>query len=76
MEPVGDKYDPVNQFVLDTDGSNFIKFMNHPTVDGTKVYSTNVWDVYEVLAIEATRAILFNEISGLYESVGVNHRHL
>ena len=76
VEPVGGKYDPVNQFVLDTDGSNFIKVMNHPAVDGTKVYSTNVWDVYEVLGIEATRAILFNEISGLFESVGVNYRHL
>jgi DNA-directed RNA polymerase II subunit RPB1 len=76
VEPVGDKYEPVNQFVLDTDGSNFIKVMNHPAVDGTKVYSTNVWDVYEVLGIEATRAILFNEISGLFESVGVNYRHL
>jgi DNA-directed RNA polymerase beta' subunit len=76
VEPVGDKYEPVNQFVLDTDGSNFIKVMNHPAVDGTKVYSTNVWDVYEVLGIEATRAILFNEISSLFESVGVNYRHL
>ena len=76
VESVGDKYEPVNQFVLDTDGSNFIKVMNHPAVDGTKVYSTNVWDVYEVLGIEATRAILFNEISSLFESVGVNYRHL
>ena len=70
------KYDQVEQFVLDTDGSNFIKVMNHPAVDGTKLYSTNVWDVYEVLGIEATRAILFNEINGLFESVGVNYRHL
>ena len=70
------KYEPVEQFVLDTDGSNFIKVMNHPAVDGTKLYSTNVWDVYEVLGIEATRAILFNEINGLFESVGVNYRHM
>jgi DNA-directed RNA polymerase II subunit RPB1 len=70
------KYEQVEQFVLDTDGSNFIKVMNHPAVDGTKLYSTNVWDVYEVLGIEATRAILFNEINGLFESVGVNYRHM
>jgi DNA-directed RNA polymerase II subunit RPB1 len=50
--------------------------MNHPMVDGTKVYSTNVWDVYEILGIEATRTTLFNEINGLFESVGVNYRHL
>ena len=76
VEMVDGKYEPVEQFVLDTDGSNFVKVMNHPAVDGTKVYSTNVWDVYEVLGVEATRSILFNEINGLFESVGVNYRHL
>ena len=76
VEDVDGKYQKVEQYVLDTDGSNFIKVMNHPAVDGTKLYSTNVWDVYEVLGIEATRAILFNEINGLFESVGVNYRHL
>jgi len=76
VEDVNGKYEQVEQFVLDTDGSNFIKVMNHPAVDGTKLYSTNVWDIYEVLGIEATRAILFNEINGLFESVGVNYRHL
>ena len=76
VEDVEGKYTPVEQYVLDTDGSNFIKVMNHPVVDGTKLYSTNVWDVYEVLGIEATRAVLFNEINGLFESVGVNYRHL
>jgi DNA-directed RNA polymerase beta' subunit len=76
VEMVEGKYEKVEQFVLDTDGSNFINVMNHPLVDGTKLYSTNVWDVYEVLGIEATRAILFNEINGLFDSVGVNYRHL
>jgi DNA-directed RNA polymerase beta' subunit len=76
VERIEGKYEQVEQYVLDTDGSNFIKVMNHPAVDGTKLYSTNVWDVYEVLGIEATRAVLFNEINGLFESVGVNYRHL
>ena len=76
VESVDGKYEQVEQYVLDTDGSNFIKVMNHPAVDGTRLYSTNVWDVYEVLGIEATRAILYNEINGLFESVGVNYRHL
>lgn len=76
VERIGGKYEPVEQYVLDTDGSNFIKVMNHPAVDGTRLYSTNVWDVYEVLGIEATRSILFNEINGPFEDVGVNYRHL
>ena len=76
VENVDGKYEQIEQYILDTDGSNFIKVMNHPAVDGTKLYSTNVWDVYEVLGIEATRAVLYNEINGLFESVGVNYRHL
>jgi DNA-directed RNA polymerase II subunit RPB1 len=76
VESINGKYEQIDQYILDTDGSNFIKVMNHPAVDGTKLYSTNVWDVYEVLGVEATRAILFNEINGLFESVGVNYRHL
>jgi DNA-directed RNA polymerase beta' subunit len=76
VERIAGKYEPVEQYVLDTDGSNYIKVMNHPAVDGTRLYSTNVWDVYEVLGIEATRSVLFNEINGLFESVGVNYRHL
>ena len=76
VENVDGKYEQIEQYILDTDGSNFIKVMNHPAVDGTKLYSTNVWDVYEVLGIEATRAILHNEITNLFDSVGVNYRHL
>jgi DNA-directed RNA polymerase II subunit RPB1 len=76
VEMIDGKYQEVEQYILDTDGSNFVKVMQHPAVDGTKLYSTNVWDVYDVLGIEATRAILFNEIQGLFESVGVNYRHL
>ncbi len=70
------KYEQLEQYILDTDGSNFIKVMNHPMVDGTKLYSTNMHDVFDILGIEAARAILFNEIQGLFESVGVNYRHL
>ncbi len=70
------KYEQVEQYILDTDGSNFIKVMSHPMVDGTKLYSTNMHDVFDILGVEAARAILFNEIQGLFESVGVNYRHL
>jgi DNA-directed RNA polymerase II subunit RPB1 len=65
-----------NQYVLDTDGSNFLEVMNHPAVDGHKLLSTHVWDIYENLGIEATRQVLLNEISDLFEEAGVNFRHL
>ena len=72
----GNKYNAVDQFVLDTDGSNFLDVMCHPDVDASKLYSNNVHDVFENLGIEATRAVLFKEISTLFEETYVNYRHL
>ena len=65
-----------NHYVLDTDGSNFLEVMNHPAVDGRKLLSTHVHDIFENLGVEATRQVLLNEISELFEEAGVNFRHL
>ena len=75
-EAVDMRYDTIEQYILDTDGSNYIAVMNHPLVDGTKLLSTNVHDIYEVLGIEATRETLMIEINSLFNEVGVNYRHL
>ena len=69
-------YKPVTQYVLDTDGTNFLAVMNHPYVDGLKLTSSHVHDIYENLGIEATRAVLIQEITTLFEEAGVNYRHL
>jgi DNA-directed RNA polymerase II subunit RPB1 len=69
-------YKQVTQYVLDTDGTNFLAVMNHPYVDGTKLTSSHVHDVYENLGIEATRSTLIQEITTLFEEAGVNSRHL
>ncbi len=69
-------YKQVTQYVLDTDGTNFLAVMNHPYVDGLKLTSSHVHDIYENLGIEATRATLIQEITTLFEEAGVNYRHL
>ena len=76
VQLVDDKYVPVTQYILDTDGSNYVKVMNHPLVDANRLYTTNIHDVMNILGIEAVRAILHNEIATLFEGVGVNFRHL
>ena len=73
---VDGKYEAVKQYIIDTDGSNYMEVMNHPAVDGNRLYSTNVLDVYEQLGIEAARNVLLTEITTLFEEVGVNYRHL
>jgi DNA-directed RNA polymerase II subunit RPB1 len=70
------KYEGKEEYILDTDGSNFLEVMNHPAVDATRVYSTHVHDIYGQLGIEATRAVLYNEIQTLFEEGQINYRHL
>jgi len=71
------KYEKVTQYVLDTDGTNYQAVMSHPMVDGRRLVSSHVHDIYENLGIEATRAVLLNEIIALFEAAGadVNFRH-
>lgn len=70
------KYVAKEEYILDTDGSNFLEAMNHPAVDGSRLYSTHVHDVLGHLGIEATRQILYNEIQTLFEDGQINYRHL
>jgi len=72
------KYQPVDQYVLVSDGSNFIEVMTHPDVDPTRVVSSNIHDMFNNLGIEATRATFFKEITTLFNESGssVNYRHI
>ena len=76
-ELVNGKYEQITQYILDTDGSNFLEIMNHPYVNGDGVQSSHVHDIYENLGVEAARATLLNEITNLFaEAGGVDFRHL
>jgi len=76
-ELINNKYEPITQYILDTDGSNFLEIMNHPYVNGNAVLSSHVHDIYENLGVEAARAILLSEITTLFmEAGGVDYRHL
>ncbi len=71
------KYEQVDQFVLDTFGTNFLDVMIHPDVDGRRLISNHVYDIYENLGVEAARQILFREIFTLFEQAApVNYRHI
>ena len=76
-ELVGGKYQQITQYLLDTDGSNFLEVMNHPYVNGNGVLSSHVHDIYENLGVEAARATLLHEITALFaDAGGVDFRHL
>jgi DNA-directed RNA polymerase II subunit RPB1 len=57
-----------------TKGSNYREILNHPHVDFTRTRSNNIWDIHDVLGINAARTFLeeefFKNLSNL------NKRHL
>lgn len=73
-----DRYKRVEQYILTSDGSNFLEVLTHPDVDPSRIVSSNVHDMLENLGIEATRATLFKEITSLFAESGtnVNYRHV
>ena len=73
---VNGKYEKKSQYILDTDGSNYVRVMNHPAVDANRLYTTNIHDIMDILGLEAVRAILLSEIMPIFSSEAVNYRHL
>jgi DNA-directed RNA polymerase II subunit RPB1 len=72
------KYNTFDQYIMVSDGSNFMDVLTHPDVDPTRVYSNNVHDMYANLGVEAARATLLKEITTLFAESGssVNYRHV
>lgn len=56
--------------------SSFKKLLAHPDIDYTKTISNNVWDIYEVLDIEAARQFLIEEFMDIMEGINICHAML
>lgn len=65
-----------NEWMVDTEGSNFKKLLAHPKVDMARVVSNNVWDIYEILGIEAARKFLIEEYTSIMEGITISHTKL
>ena len=70
------KYELIQEYILDTDGSNFLEVANHPAVDSTRLTSSHVHDILPYLGVEAARATLISEMTTLFSEVGINYRHV
>jgi len=74
LELIDGTYKSIDQFVLVSNGSNLLEILCHPSVDPTRAYSNNVYDMYENFGIEAARALLLKELIGTISS-GIHTRH-
>lgn len=61
-----------------TEGSNFLKILALPNVDIYNTVTNNMWEIYEVLGIEAVREFLIEEFFGVVSGDGsdINKRHV
>ena len=77
-ELINNSYTQKEEWVLNTNGINLTEIFNHKFIDFTKTYSNDIYEIYDILGIEAARSVLLNEIKEVIESSGnyVNYRHL
>jgi DNA-directed RNA polymerase II subunit RPB1 len=69
-------YTPVDQYVLDVEGTNLYELAVVPGVDATRTFSNDIHEVNEVLGIEAARLSVYEEINEVFSSEKVNFHHL
>lgn len=67
-----------HEFVMDTDGVNFIDVLIAPGVDATRTICDDMHAVRNILGIEASRKLMFDEMKRIISLDGtyVNSRHI
>ncbi|MEM0097039.1 MAG: DNA-directed RNA polymerase subunit A' [Conexivisphaerales archaeon] len=67
-----------DEWMIETSGSNLSKVLLVPHVDTSRTISNNIYEVANVLGIEAARNVLIKEISGVLTEQGleVDYRHI
>ena len=65
-----------DEWFVESDGSSFLKLLGLEDVDETRTVSNNVWDIYNVLGIEAAREFLIEEFTSIMEGINICHAQL
>ncbi|MBI5390021.1 DNA-directed RNA polymerase subunit A'' [Candidatus Woesearchaeota archaeon] len=60
------------EFVIVTAGTNLKQVVELEQIDGTRTRTNDVYEIYEVLGIEAARASIIDEVFQVIESQGLN----
>ena len=66
------------EWIVDTQGTNLVKLLGMPGIDPTRTLSDDMWEIYNVLGVEATRKFLFREANKIlsFDGVYINPRHI
>jgi DNA-directed RNA polymerase II subunit RPB1 len=69
-------YKPVDQYVLDVEGTNLYELAVFPGVDGTRTFTNDIHEANDVFGIEVARMCLCEEINEVFSTEKVNYHHL
>jgi len=72
------KYNAKDIWILDTTGSNLLEVLSLGYIDYKRTYSNDIYEVFEILGIEAARQVILNELTEVMDVAGVyiNYHHL
>ena len=65
------KYITKDIWILDTTGSNLLEVLGLAYIDYKRTYSNDIYEVFDVLGIEAARNVILNELTEVMEFAGV-----
>lgn len=67
-----------NNWLIQTEGSNFLEILSLNYIDHSTITSNNMWDIYYTMGIEATRDFLIEEFKNVVSSDGtfINPSHI
>ncbi|MBI4151687.1 DNA-directed RNA polymerase subunit A'' [Candidatus Woesearchaeota archaeon] len=60
------------EYIVLTSGTNLKDVLDLPEVDGTRTFSNDVHETFEVLGVEAARQLVINEVFKVIEEQGLN----
>lgn len=65
-----------NEWIIETDGTNLLELFCNPIVDFSRTICNNVWDIYNLLGIEAARQFLFEEFMSIMNGINICHTQI
>lgn len=62
-----------NEWMIETDGSNFSQILAHPLVDISRTRTNNIWEIYSTLGIQAAKRALYDEFMEIMSGINACH---
>ena len=61
------------EFIIITAGTNLKEILQHPAVDSERTITNDIFEIDDILGIEAARQAIINEVFKVIENQGLNH---